>query len=71
MSTNKMIKVIHNVETGEILEREFNAEELAQLAKDKQIEIARQEVEAIKTAEKQALLDRIGITADEAKLLFS
>jgi hypothetical protein len=69
MSNNKMIKIIHNVETGEIVERELNDEELAQLAKDKEIEIARQEAKAIKQAEKAALLDRLGITAEEATLL--
>lgn len=63
------IIVIHNVETGEIIEREMNAQELAQLEIDK----ARAEAEATeataKEAARQALLDKLGITADEAKLL--
>jgi hypothetical protein len=65
------MKVIHNVETGEIIEREMNADELAQWQAD-QAALAAQEQEAIKTAEaKAALLEKLGITADEAKLLLS
>lgn len=60
---------IHNVTTNEIVEREMNAEELAQLEIDK----AKAEAEAARQAEaeaaRQALLDKLGITADEAKLL--
>jgi hypothetical protein len=61
---------IHNAETGEIIEREMNAEELKQWNKDK----ANSEAELAKTAkaetDKAALLAKLGITADEAKLLF-
>ena len=63
-----MIK-IHNVETGEVIEREMNAEELAQQAKDKSEAKARTEAEAKAEADKAALLAKLGITADEAKLL--
>ena len=62
---------IHNTETGEIVEREMNAAELKQAEKDKkayQAEIAAAEAKA---QAKAALLDRLGITADEAKLLLS
>lgn len=65
-----MIK-IHNVSTGEVIEREMNAEELAQLEIDKaqaEIEIA---AKAQKAADKAALLTKLGITDDEAKLLLS
>ena len=66
-----MTITIHNTETGEIIERKMNAEELAQQVKDKA------EADAIKAAEtkaktdKAALLTKLGITADEAKLLLS
>jgi hypothetical protein len=60
---------IHNVETGEIIEREMNAEELAQQVTDQTAETARQAAEAQKAAAKQALLDKLGITAEEAQLL--
>ena len=62
---------IHNVETGEVIEREMNAEELAQLEADQAAALARQEAEAAKAAEKAALLNRLGITEEEAKLLLS
>jgi hypothetical protein len=68
--TTPMIK-IHNVETGEVIEREMNADELAQLAAD-QIK-AQAEADAVlaKATEKAALLAKLGITDDEAKLLLS
>ena len=56
---------------GSVIDREMNAEELAQYEIDKttrEAEIA--EVEA-KAAQKAALLDRLGITEDEAKLLLA
>jgi sortase (surface protein transpeptidase) len=67
----KLIVKIVNSETGEEIEREMNAQELAQNNLDfqafetKQIEIA--EVKA----KKAALLARLDITDDEAKLLLS
>ena len=63
--------VLHNLETGEIIEREMNAAELKQAEKDKAAyQAERAEAEA-RAAQKAALLDRLGITADEAKLLLS
>lgn len=63
--------VIHNTETGEILERDMTPEELAQHQKD----LANAETERVKKQEKAAakaaLLERLGITADEAKLLLN
>lgn len=61
----------HNVETGEIIKREATAIELAQFEADAQTEAARKEAEAAKAAEKAALLAKLGITEDEAKLLLS
>jgi hypothetical protein len=60
---------IHNTTTGEIIEREMNAEELAN---QEAIQAEAAEIAAEKTAAeiaRQALLDKLGITADEAKLL--
>ena len=65
-----MIK-IHNIETGEIIEREMNAQELAQLEIDKADEAAHEAAEAQKAADKAALLTKLGITDNEAKLLLS
>ena len=63
-----MIK-IHNVETGEIVEREMNADELAQYELDQATAEATAAEAAAKEAARAALLDKLGITADEAKLL--
>jgi len=62
-----------NCETGEVTERELTADELAQREVDKakaESDRVAQEAEATqKAAEKAALLAKLGITADEAKLL--
>jgi hypothetical protein len=61
----------HNVETGEVIEREMNAEELAQWEADQAAEAHRLADLAQKAADKSALLARMGLTEDEAKLLLS
>jgi hypothetical protein len=68
--TNPIIK-IHNVETGEIIEREMNADELAQEQLDMADFEAQKIAKAAKESEKAALLQQLGITADQAKLLLS
>ena len=61
----------HNTETGEITERDATAEELAQNELDAQ-EREAQIIEAeAKVQAKAELLERLGITADEAKLLLA
>jgi len=60
---------IHNVETGEIITREMNAEELAQSAADKVVGNAVKTAEAQAITDKAALLKKLGITADEFKTL--
>lgn len=65
----KPIITIHNIETGEVEVREMNAKELAQLEADKAAGDAIKAAEAAKAAEKAALLDRLGITEQEAALL--
>ena len=67
-TTRPMIR-IHDLTTNEIIDREMNDDEFAQYEADKAEQLAKQaEIEA-KAAEKQAILDRLGLTADEAKLL--
>jgi hypothetical protein len=68
--TNPIIK-IHNLETGEEIEREMNAEEFAQYNIDQEAVAARKLAEADKAEAKAALLTRLGITADEAALSLS
>lgn len=60
---------IHNVETGEVTERAMTSEEVAQLEKLRVENEARLEAEAQAEAKRQALLDKLGITEEEAKLL--
>jgi len=66
-----MTITIHNVETGKITEREMNKQELA--AVDESIAFTKAEAvsKATKAAEKAALLAKLGINEDEAKLLLS
>jgi hypothetical protein len=67
--TNRPMIRIHNLETNEIIDREMNDEEFAQYEVDQAKSAAiKAEVEA-KAAEKQAILDRIGLTADELKMI--
>lgn len=64
-------KLVHNVETGEVKETALTAAELTQQTKDK---ASNAELQAeLKTAAdaKSVLLERLGITADEAALLLS
>ena len=67
----KYIHRIHNAETGEIIEEEYTADEIkaveAAIAQSQAAEAQRQKMEA----DKAALLAKLGITADEAKLLLS
>jgi hypothetical protein len=68
--TKPMIR-IHNAETNEVIDREMNDEEFAQYEVVKaQAEAQQAEVEAQSQA-KALLLERLGITEDEAKLLLS
>ena len=67
----KIIEKEFNVQTGEetITERdETTAEKKARETREKQIAAKKVEAEA-KEAARQAILDRLGLTADEAKLL--
>lgn len=66
---------IANAETGEIVEREMNEQELlaydAHLEKHKKLKAEREKQEIEQSAKKEALLERLGITEEEAKLLLS
>jgi hypothetical protein len=66
----KMVEI--NCETGEVLEREMTKDELS--AEKKLQENAKKLIEndplvVDQISARQAILDRLGITADEAKLL--
>jgi hypothetical protein len=65
--TTPMVR-IHNTETNEIIDREMTAEEFAEY----QAERATKQAEAeAKTTARAAILDRLGLTAEEAALLLS
>ena len=53
------------------IEREMNNQEYAQWEIDQENEVLRLAKEAAAAAAKTALLEKLGITADEAKLLLS
>lgn len=60
---------IHNVETDEIIDREMTAAEFKQYKENLAQIAAENNASAQKAAEKVALLERLGITAEEAALL--
>ena len=62
---------IHNVDADEIIDREMNDEEYAQWQIDVAADEARLEAEKQASDAKAALLEKLGITTDEAKLLLS
>ena len=62
---------IHNVSTNEIIEREMNAQELEQWEADQDKAEAEAQAKAEAAAAKAALLEKLGITEEEAKLLLS
>jgi hypothetical protein len=68
--TNPIIKIV-NAESGEEIEREMNAEELAQLEADLLSVKAEEEAKLKAIETKKVLLQKLGITEEEAKLLLS
>jgi hypothetical protein len=71
MSTPQI--TIHDAITGETVTRDFNATELAQfeankLQTEKDLK-AKEKIEKALADKRQTILDRLGITADEAQLL--
>jgi hypothetical protein len=66
-----MTKLIVNVETGETVERELTAEELAQQAIDEATQVTAKAEAETKATARAAILDRLGLTAEEAAILLS
>jgi hypothetical protein len=60
---------IHDLSTDTVVDREMNDAEFAQYEADQVAAAAEAAAEAAKAADKAALLARLGISADEAKLL--
>ena len=70
---SKPLIKIHNTETDEVIEREMtNAEfvKYQKLIEITQVEKEQKQAELVtRETARQAILDRLGLTADEAKLL--
>jgi hypothetical protein len=60
---------IYNCETNETIERDMTKEELQQVEIDKTADDLKRQAKEAKANDKAALLERLGITAEEAKLL--
>jgi len=69
MNKSKPQVKIHNVETGEIIVRDANADELAQMEIDAANSATAKAEANAKAEAKAAILDRIGLTADELKTI--
>jgi hypothetical protein len=67
----KKIMAIHNVEDGTQIQREMTTEELAQYAADAAHFASKQDDLNAKAEAKAALLQRLGMNEDEARLLLS
>ena len=66
--TRPIVKIV-NAETGEEIVREMNDIEFAQYEVDSAAAAARLAEEATKATARQAVLDRLGLTEEEAALL--
>ena len=67
--TTKPIIRIHNLETDEVIDREMNDAEFSQYQANKIAQEAAQAEADAKATAKAAILDRIGLTADELKTI--
>ena len=64
-------KIIHNVETGEVVEVELTKAELAELAKAEAADAAKMAERAAEIAAKNAVLAKLGLTAEEVATLLA
>jgi hypothetical protein len=65
----KPIIRIHNIETNEVIDREMTAAEFKIYEADQAAQLVKQAEAEAKEAERQVILDKLGLTADEAQLL--
>jgi hypothetical protein len=67
----KMIETIFDVVTQEttVIERDFTKDEIAERKAAAKIQAEREAEEQTKASERQSILDRLGLTAEEAALL--
>jgi len=62
---------IHNIETDEIIDREMNNQEFEAYQANQELEAQRLAEAEARAVQKAALLQRLGITESEARLLLS
>ena len=67
-STKPMVR-IHNIESNEVIDREMNDAEFAEYLADKENQILLKAEADTKSVARQAILDRIGLTADELQTI--
>ena len=60
---------IHNTETNEVIDREMTNAEFKIYEADQEAQLVKQAEAQAKAAAKQAILDRIGLTADELQTI--
>jgi hypothetical protein len=65
----KPIIRIHDIETGEVVDREMTADEFADYKASIEAKTAEEAQKQADAEAKAALLERLGITEEEAKLL--
>jgi hypothetical protein len=66
--TKPQVKIV-NCETGEEIVRDATAEEIAQMEIDAVNATSRKAQAEAREIQRQAILDRLGLTADEVKLI--
>ena len=73
MSSQAEFKIEHNVELNEIIKIELSEQEIAELEKTRkaalELSIAEQLAIDSKAAQRRAILDHLGITEEEARIL--
>ena len=60
---------IHNQETNEVIDREMTVAEFKILQAEQEAHLAKEAEAEAKATAKQAILDRIGLTADELQTI--
>jgi hypothetical protein len=67
----KPIVIIHNAETNEVVEREMTSAEFSVYEADQAAQLVKQAEAEAKATAKAELLEQLGITEEQAKLLLS
>jgi hypothetical protein len=62
---------IHNTETNEVIDREMNDQEFAAYEADQAVQAEAEATATAKAAQRRAILEHLGISAEEARLLLS